>query len=120
MPADLVAFWRGDARDGTRHGRVHAQAFLEYGAEVGELSHGDIVNIALVLECGPNFVDEFSVRVRVVQEVKGQAAEEGGCSLGPGDSKDRSRAIDFVPTHALLVVVSQDVGNKVWPVNVFA
>lgn len=118
---ELIVYDRAGVGNPTRnhggHGRVDPQALFEHGMQVRELREGRQIDIFLVLECAADLVDESAVHGRVLQEVEGTSAQQGRGGLAPRQDQGRHSCLDLGLRHALLVVVSEDVGHEVRPVG---
>lgn len=96
MAGYTIAGGRHDARKARRHGRIHAQGFLQAGEHVVEAV--DLVQRDLVqaVEAGADVVHEARVRVRVGQQEVRDAGEDGCCSLRAGAEEEDGVGVHFV------------------------
>lgn len=84
------------------------------------MGDGDAVNFPFVLERRSDFVDQLLVRVRVVEKVERDAAQQSGGRFRPGRRQDGGASLDLQSAHALLVIMSEDVRDEVRPVVVLS
>lgn len=54
--------------------------------EVGQALSGGVADLAVVAESGADFIFQFGVGVRVLEEVIGDGCHEGGGGLAAGDT----------------------------------
>ena len=108
------------ARRAEGDGRAHAETFFNDGGEIGELANRVGGHEGCTGECLADLLGDSIHHVRILQQASHHAGQGRADRLTARDDEEAERALDFRQTHALFVVVAEDVGHEVVALRVGA